>query len=125
MTNTIRLFMLFEAATFVIAALIHSGMLIQGYQHSEASAAEGIIAIVLLVGAALTWIRPAWVRQIGLAAQGLALFGTLIGVFVIAIGIGPRTVPDVVYHIGIVIVLIWGLVFAARAQSDRAINTAA
>src|ERR687895_2270600 len=111
MTNVIRLFMLFEAASFIVAALIHSGMLIQGYQHSEASAAEGIIAVVLLVGVALTWVRPAWTRQIGLVAQSLALLGTLVGVFVIAIGVGPRTVPDVVYHIGIVVVLVWGLVF--------------
>jgi hypothetical protein len=123
MTNTIRLFMLFEAATFVVAALVHSGVLTQGYQHQEASTAEGIIAIVLLVGVALTWVRPAWTRQAGLAAQGLALLGTLIGVFTIAIGVGPRTVPDVVYHIGIVIVLIWGLIVAARAQSDGATDT--
>ena len=122
MTNVIRLFMLFEAASFIVAALIHSGMLIQGYQHSEASAAEGIIAVVLLVGVALTWVRPAWTRQIGLVAQSLALLGTLVGVFVIAIGVGPRIVPDVVYHIGIVVVLVWGLVFTARAPSDGATN---
>jgi multisubunit Na+/H+ antiporter MnhB subunit len=117
--------MLFEAATFVIAALIHAGVLIQGYQHPEARTAEAVIAIVLLVGVALTWVRPAWVRQAGLAAQGLALFGTLIGLFTIAVGVGPRTVPDIVYHIGIVIVLIWGLVVAARARSDEATSTTA
>jgi hypothetical protein len=123
MTNVIRLFMLFEATTFVVAALFHSGILIPGYQHQEASTAESVIAIVLLVGAALTWIRPAWTRQVGLVAQSLALFGTLIGVFVIAIGVGPRTVPDVAYHIGIVIVLVLGLIVAARARADRATNT--
>jgi hypothetical protein len=125
MTNAIRLFMLFEAATFVVASLIHSGVLIQGYQHSEASAAEGIIAIILLVGAAVTWLRPAWTRRGGLAAQELALLGTLIGVFTIAIGVGPRTVPDIAYHIGIVIVLIWGLIVASRAQTDGAAPTTA
>jgi hypothetical protein len=125
MTNVIRLFMLFEAASFVVAALFHSGMLIAGYQHQEASTAEGIIVIVLLVGVALTWVRPTWTRQVALAAQGIALLGTLVGVFVIAVGVGPRTVPDVVYHIGIVIVLIWGLIVAARARSDRATDTTA
>jgi hypothetical protein len=39
---------------------------------------------------------------------------TLVGVFVIIIGIGPRTVPDVVYHVTIVAVLIYGLVVAGR-----------
>jgi hypothetical protein len=28
-------------------------------------------------------------------------------------------VPDVVYHVGIVAVLIWGLLVAARAPSER------
>jgi hypothetical protein len=123
MTNTIRLIMLFEAASFVVAALVHSGVLIQGYEHPEARTAEGVIAIVLLVGVALTWIRPVWTRQAGLAAQGFALLGTLVGVFTIAIGVGPRTVPDVAYHIGIVIILMWGLIIAARARADRATNT--
>jgi hypothetical protein len=125
MTNVIRLFMLFEAASFVVAALVHSGVLIQGYAHQEARTAEGVIAIVLLVGLALTWIRPAWTRQVGLAAQGFALLGTLVGVFTIAIGVGPRTVLDVAYHISIVIVLMWGLIVAARAQSDGVTNTIA
>jgi hypothetical protein len=125
MTNAIRLFMLFEAASFVAAALVHSGVLIQGYEHQEARTAEGVIAIVLLVGAALTWVRPSWIRHVGLAAQGFALFGTLVGVFTIAIGVGPRTVPDVAYHIGIAVVLAWGLIVVARARSDGATNTSA
>jgi len=116
MTHAIRLFMLFEAASFVAAALVHSGVLIEGYEHQQARIAEGLIAIVLLVGAALTWIRPAWVRRVGLAAQGFALLGTLVGVFTIAIGVGPRTLPDIAYHIGIVVVLTWGLIVATRAR---------
>jgi len=42
------------------------------------------------------------------------LLGTLVGIFTIAIGVGPRTVPDIVYHVTIVIVLVSGLVVAAR-----------
>jgi hypothetical protein len=61
------------------------------------------VVVTPFVGAALTWVRPAWVRRVGLAAQGFALLGTLVGVFTIAIGVGPRTLPDVVYHIGIVV----------------------
>ena len=52
----------------------------------------------------------------GLAAQGFALFGTLVGIFTIAIGVGPRTGPDIVYHIIIVIVLVSGLIVTARAK---------
>jgi len=108
-------FMLFEAATFVAAALIHFGVLFGGYEHQAAGTAESVIAVVLLVGLGLVWVLPAWTRGAGLAGQGFALLGTLVGLFTIAIGVGPRTVPDLVYHGFIVVVLIWGLVVAARS----------
>jgi hypothetical protein len=118
--GTLRLFMLLEAASFAAACLIHSGVFIVGYEHQEASVAEGVIATVLFLGLALTWIRPAWEREVGLAAQAFALLGTLVGVFTIIIGIGPRTVPDLVYHAAIVVVLVWGLYVATRARSHVA-----
>lgn len=120
MTQAIRLFMLFEATTFIAASLVHSGALITGYEHREARIAERVIAIALLAGLALTRVRLRWTRVVGLAAQGFALVGTLVGVFTIAIGIGPRTAPDIAYHIGIVVVLASGLVVAARARSGEA-----
>jgi hypothetical protein len=117
--------MLVEAATFVAASLIHSGALVAGYEHRQARIAEGVIASVLLVAVALTWIRPKWTRAVGLAAQGFALLGTMVGLFTIAVGVGPRTVPDVIYHAAIVVVLIWGLSVAARGRSDEAARRAA
>jgi multisubunit Na+/H+ antiporter MnhB subunit len=112
--NRIRIFMLFEAATFVVASLIHAGLLVAGYEHHEAHLAEAVIALVLIVALTLTWIRPAWTRAAGLGGQGFALLGTMVGLFTIAVGVGPRTVPDVAYHIGIVAVLVWGLRVAWR-----------
>ncbi len=50
-------------------------------------------------------------------AQGFALFGTLVGVFTIAVGVGPRTIADIIYHVGIVALLIWGLAVAVRAPA--------
>jgi len=102
--------LLVEAATFVVASLIHSGVLIAGYEHRKARIAEGVIALVLLTAAISTWIRPASARTPGLAGQAFALLGTLIGVFTITVGVGPRTTPDIAYHIAIVVVLIWALV---------------
>jgi hypothetical protein len=118
--RSIRLFLLIEAVSFLLAALIHSGWLIPGYQHAKARIAEGIIGIVLFTGLGLTWIRPGTVRRIGMAAQGFALLGTLVGVFTIAVGVGPRTTPDIVYHIAIVVVLAWGLLLAAGYRSRSA-----
>jgi len=116
MARTLRLFMLVEAATFVVAASVHAGFLISGYAHREARIAETVIGAVLLVGAMATWIRPASARAAGLVAQGFALLGTLVGIFTIIIGIGPQSVLDVVYHIAIVAALVWGLVVAWRMR---------
>ncbi len=109
MRRTIQFFLLFEAATFIVATLIHSGLLISGYEHQKARIAESVIAVVLLSAAASTWIWPAQARKAGLAGQAFALIGTLIGVLTIALGVGPRTAPDIAYHITIVALLIWGL----------------
>ena len=108
--------MLGEAASFLAAALVHFGVLASGYDHQKAGTAESVIATVLLLAVAWTWIRPASIRGIGLTAQGFALLGTFVGLFTIAIGVGPRTLPDITYHIAIVIVLIAGLVVAKRAH---------
>lgn len=113
----IRLFLLFEGASFAFAALVHFGVLLDGYQHRKAGTAESVIAAVLLSGLALIWMRRAWTRGVGIAVQAFALLGTLVGVFTIAVGIGPRTIPDVAYHVAIVAVLVWGLVVAARRRA--------
>jgi hypothetical protein len=50
MRQVIRRFMLFEATTFVVAALIHFGVLAHGFEHHEAATAESVTAVVLLTG---------------------------------------------------------------------------
>jgi multisubunit Na+/H+ antiporter MnhB subunit len=114
--NRIRIFMLFETATFAVASLIHAGVPVKGYEHHEARLAEAVIATVLLGSLVVTWIRPVWTRAAGLGGQGFALVGTLVGLFTIAVGVGPRTAPDVAYHVAIVVVLAWGLRLAWRAR---------
>ncbi|HEY7472984.1 MAG TPA: hypothetical protein VIE68_11615 [Gemmatimonadota bacterium] len=114
--RAIQRFLRLEALAFAVASLIHGGILLRGYQHHEAHVAEAVIAVVLLLALIVTWVRPAWSRAAGLFGQGFALLGTLVGMFTIAVGVGPRTVPDVVYHVAIVAVLVWGLVVAWRAR---------
>jgi hypothetical protein len=117
MAQTIRQFLAAEAAAFGVAALVHAGWLIGGYEHREARIAETVIATVLAVGLIITWIRPASFRLAGLAVQGFALLGTLVGIFTIIVGVGPRTVPDLVYHVAIVIVLVYGLRLALASRA--------
>src|SRR5207245_5921694 len=77
------------------------------------------ILLVEPLGGAVATALPAWTCTLGIAGQAFALLGTLVGAFTIAIGVGPRTVPDVVYHAAILFALSWGLVVAARAPADR------
>ena len=115
MIEKVRLFLFVEAAAFITAALVHRGVLLNGYEHAEAATAETVIGAVLLGGLALSWVRSAATRAAGLAAQGFALVGTIVGTVMVAIGVGPRTVPDVLYHTLILITLVSGLVAAWRA----------
>jgi hypothetical protein len=120
MRRLLRLFLLLEGASFVLAGLVHFGVLTRGYEHGPAARAESVIGAVLLAALALTWALPAWTRIVGVAAQGFALLGTLVGAFMVAVGVGPRTLPDVVYHAAILLALACGLVVAARAPADTA-----
>jgi hypothetical protein len=117
------LLLLLEGSTFVAASLVHRGFLLHGYAHGKAAIAETVIGAVLLAGAAAARVRPARARAIALAAQGFALLGTAVGLFTIAVGVGPRTVPDLAYHAAIVSVLVAGVVAVARRRPDALRST--
>jgi hypothetical protein len=119
MTQAVGVFLLVEGAAFIAAALTHFGVLIHGYEHQKAGTAESLIGIVVLIGFALTWIRPRSTRSIGIGVQAFALFGTVVGIFTIAVGVGPCTAPDIAYHAVILTVLVSGLVVALRARVDK------
>jgi hypothetical protein len=108
------MFLSLEAAAFGAAALVHAGVLATGYEHREASVAEGVIAVVLVLGLAAGVIAPLWRRAFGLAAQGFALLGTMVGIVMIAIGVGPQSAFDVALHTGFVALLTTGIVVVAR-----------
>ena len=114
----IRTFLLVQVATFLLAATFHFGVLVQGYADVRAGIPESVIASVLLAGLLATWIRPGAIRGIGLAAQGFGLAGTIVGVFTILIGIGPRTVPDLVIHAAMLAELMLGLIVAYRGRVE-------
>jgi len=113
-----RTVMLGEAFTLAAASAVHGGWLVAGHAHSQARTAEAVIATVLVFAALETWRRPAHARAAAIAGQGFALLGTLVGLGTIVAGIGPRTVPDVVYHVLLLAGLTAGLVWTVRCRPD-------
>ena len=113
-----------QAVAFLAAALVHAGVLLDGYEHLAARNGESVIALVLFGGVVVSWVRPESSRRAGLIAQAFALLGTLVGIFTIIVGVGPRTIPDIVYHIVIAAALILGLAVTLRA-ADGEVRTAA
>jgi hypothetical protein len=109
-----------EAVAFAVASIIHGGYVIPGHAHRNAHIAEAVLTVALFGGVVITVAAPDQARRIGLMAQGLALLGTLIGLFTIAVGVGPRTVPDVIYHIVMAAGLIAGLRYTRALSSPRA-----
>lgn len=117
MSNKIQGFLLSEAIAFAMAALIHYEILLPGHGHLKAAIAESVIALVLAAALVLSRFRAGCPRKLGLAAQGFALLGTCVGLFTIAVGVGPQTPGDLAFHVVIVAVLVCGLVVAWRARS--------
>jgi len=108
----VRIFLLAQAAIFVVAVSIHFGWQFTGYQHRAAGTAESIIACVLITGLLLTWSR--WARVAAIAAQSFGVLGVLVGLFTIAVGVGPRTALDLAIHALMLVVLIAGLVVTVK-----------
>jgi len=73
---------------------------------------------VLTLGLVVSMMRPRASRVAGLAAQGFALLGTLVGITTIIIGVGPQSAFDVALHVGFVTLLVAGLVIVARRPSN-------
>lgn len=117
--QTVRAFLLIEAVAFLVAGAIHSGMFVAIATHYQAATAESIIGVVLLVSFGLTWVWSSQARLIGLLAQAFAAFGTMVGLFTIAVGVGPRSVGDIAFHLAVLAVLGWGIVVTARSGDIR------
>lgn len=109
-----RTFLIIQIALFAFAALTHSGVLMTGYRHRQARIAETVIGAVLLAGLLATVIRPAATQAIAITVQAFALLGTIVGIFTIVVGIGPKTSLDITLHACMVIALVAGLIVSVR-----------
>ena len=92
----------------------HFGLRIGGYGHRDTGIEESLISAVLVAGLLLTWTPPPWSRRAATAAQSLGILGVLVGLFTIALGIGPRTTLDLALNGALFLTLIAGLVITLR-----------
>lgn len=110
----VRGFLLVQVAIFLVAVAIHFGLLPVGDRHRAAGTAESVIAAVLLAGLLLTWSPSPWNRRAAVAAQTFGILGVLVGLFTIAVGIGPRTALDLALHGAMLLTLVAGLAVTLR-----------
>ena len=94
-----------EAITFLVAALLHAGLTIPlGFiQLSEpriipAAIVEGLCGTFLAAAAYAAFARRASAWRLTLAAHAFALSGVALGTVALAVGAGPRTVGNDIYH---------------------------
>ncbi len=118
MTRRTTLLLAVQTILFAAASLVHAGVLASGYEHSRASIAEGVIATVLFAGLVVSVARPGATRTVALVTQGFALLGTLVGAFTIAIGVGPQTTADTLFHVLLVALLLTGLVVTWKSKRE-------
>jgi hypothetical protein len=99
-----------EAITFLLAALLHLGVQFPlGFSEPRiipAAIVEGLCAIFLAVSAYAVFARKTWAWGIAIAAHAFAVAGVLLGITVLALGLGPSTVANTIYHRVILAVLV-------------------
>jgi hypothetical protein len=118
----IRSCMVLQLAIFVAAASIHLGLLLEGYGHRAAGSAETVIAAVLLLGLVLTWAPPSLARGAVIGAQSFGILGVIVGLFTIAVGVGPRTGLDLTIHGVMLVALIAGLIITLQTRAGTAVR---
>ena len=111
----VRSVLLLAAVSFFAAAALHRGVFGEGHQHAPAATAEIVIGSVLLAALALSWLPSPWPARAAFAAQAFAALGVLVGLVTIAVGVGPQSSLDVVYHLVILVVLGLGMVLSRSA----------
>ena len=101
MRRTVACLMLANAALFLFGAAQHAGIAIGPFREPvipPASIVETICALFLIAGAAAVWTGSHRAWQAALAGNLVAIAGVIVGMVALAMGAGPRTASNDVYH---------------------------
>jgi hypothetical protein len=119
----IGILMATEAVTFAVAAFLHLDghiplgfTVVTGESVPRAAIPEAILGSVLAIGSLAALAMPARAWPLALGTTGFATFGTVVGLAAVVSGVGPRTVPDLVYHASILTVLLVSLAILLRQR---------
>ncbi|EJT05200.1 hypothetical protein [Rhizobium sp. CCGE 510] len=113
--KALTILFLIETCLYATASLTHAGFILEGHEHHQAMIAEAVIAATLLLGLISLILNRRWSRTAAFCAQAFALFGTLIGAFTIAVGVGPQTTLDYITHGVMILLLLLGLIRLAKS----------
>jgi non-ribosomal peptide synthetase component E (peptide arylation enzyme) len=101
------------AATFFFGAVLHLGVKVPlGFAVLEeprivpATIVEGLCGLVLAVAAFVVLARRNRAWPVALAAHAFALGGVLLGITALAVGAGPSTELNTIYHRVMVVALV-------------------
>ena len=130
LATTIGILAALYAGTFLIGAVLHLGARIPiGFavlaepRIFPATIVEGLCGLFLAVGAYAVLTRRTRAWLIATAAHAFALGGVLLGTFALAVGAGPSTDLNTIYHRVMLVTLVAGLAVllspAGRAALGR------
>ena len=124
--TVINVLMVGEAITFLLAALLHLGIQFPlGFSEPRiisAAIAEGLCAIFLAVSAYAVFAYKTWAWWVATAAHIFAVAGVLLGITALALGLGPSTVANTIYHRTILAVLVVVLALLATPGARTALG---
>ena len=112
------------AITFLLAALLHLGIQLpvgfSEHQIIPAAIVEGLCWLFLSLSLYALFARKTWAWRVAVAAHVFAVAGVLLGITALALGAGPSTEVNTVYHrtILVVLVLVLALLLTPGARAE-------
>jgi hypothetical protein len=122
--TVITVLMVGEAVTFLLAALLHLGIPL-GLSEPRiipAAIVEGLCGLFLAVSTYAVVTHKSWAWVAATAAHVFAVVGVLLGITALALGAGPSTKANTIYHRVILGVLIVVLVLLATPGARAALG---
>jgi hypothetical protein len=118
LATTVGVLAALYSATFFIGSLLHLGVrnplgfaVLAEPRIIPATIVEGLCGLFLAVGAYAVLARRTWAWPTVTAAHAFALGGVLLGIAALAVGAGPSTELNTLYHRVMLVALTAGLVF--------------